>query len=179
MNTQSQVHAHARTHSLHTKIITLQVHQACFQRFGGIWFLLWEWGRGGAAEVLLGILGRFFWLLVDSAVWGWRSLLYTEPSIADITLSLSHQSLSSGSCCPLNFSLLLNKRSSPEVPSFPLLWSSVVFIGQVSTPPTQRGHMWSAGIEWHHPWLWTLWSGCGVGWGGRGLGEQGWDRINH
>lgn len=77
----------ARTHSLHTKIITLQVHQACFQRFGGIWFLLWEWGRGRAAEVLLWILGRFFWLLVDSAVWGWRSLLYTEPSIADITLT--------------------------------------------------------------------------------------------
>lgn len=164
MNTQSQVHAHARTHSLHTKIITLQVHQACFQRFGGIWFLLWEWGRGGVAEVLW-ILGRFFWLLVDSAVWGWRSLLYTEPSIADITLSLSHQSLSSGSCCPLNFSLLLNKRSSPEVPSFPLLWSSVIFIGQVSTPPyTKRSHV----VSWY--WMTSpltlnplIWLRCWMG----------------
>lgn len=91
----------ARTHSLHTKIITLQVHQACFQRFGGIWFLLWGWGRGGAAEVLLWILGRFFgslWTLLCEA--GGVSCIQSPASLTSLWLSLSHQSLSSGSCCP-------------------------------------------------------------------------------
>lgn len=93
-------------------------------------------GGVGRLKSCCGFWGDFFgslWTLLCEA--GEVSCTQSPASLTSLWLSLSHQSLSSRSCCSLNFSLLLNKRSSPEVPSFPLIWSSVIFIGQVCTPP--------------------------------------------
>lgn len=126
-------------------------------------------GGVGRLKSCCGFWGDFFgslWTLLCEA--GEVSCTQSPASLTSLWLSLSHQSLSSRSCCSLNFSLLLNKRSSPEVPSFPLIWSSVIFIGQVSTPPyTKRSHV----VSWYwmtspltlNPLIWLrCWMG-GVG----------------
>ena len=113
--TRSQVHAHIR--SLHTKIISLQVHQACFQRFWGYDACIKRGIKGGSSS------GKI--PCGDASVWGWRSL--AEPRVwLALTLSLiaaDPQVLSS----PERLLSKVAKRSSPESLCCPPRQSSVIF----------------------------------------------------